>query len=59
MLTGRCEAYLVGQPISSMVIDRLNAYAEAGADCLYAPGIKTQGRHLRGGESGAPSPSTS
>ena len=25
-----------------MVIDRLNAYAEAGADCLYAPGIKTK-----------------
>ena len=25
-----------------MVIDRLQAYAEAGADCLYAPGIKTK-----------------
>jgi 2-methylisocitrate lyase-like PEP mutase family enzyme len=25
-----------------MVIDRLNAYAEAGADCLYAPGIKSK-----------------
>ena len=25
-----------------MVIDRLQAYAEAGADCLYAPGIKTR-----------------
>jgi 2-methylisocitrate lyase-like PEP mutase family enzyme len=24
------------------VIDRLNAYAEAGADCLYAPGIKSK-----------------
>ena len=24
------------------MIDRLNAYAEAGADCLYAPGIKTK-----------------
>jgi methylisocitrate lyase len=24
------------------VIDRLTAYAEAGADCLYAPGIKTK-----------------
>ena len=24
-----------------MVIDRLQAYSEAGADCLYAPGIKT------------------
>ena len=43
MLTGRCEAYLVGQPDLAMVIKRLTAYAEAGADCLYAPGIKTKG----------------
>jgi methylisocitrate lyase len=42
MLTGRCEAYLVGQPDLAMVIERLNAYSEAGADCLYAPGIKTR-----------------
>jgi 2-methylisocitrate lyase-like PEP mutase family enzyme len=42
MLTGRCEAYLVGKPDIGFVIERLNAYAEAGADCLYAPGIKTK-----------------
>jgi 2-methylisocitrate lyase-like PEP mutase family enzyme len=42
MLTGRCEAYLVGKPDLGFVIERLNAYAEAGADCLYAPGIKTR-----------------
>lgn len=41
MLVGRCEGFLVGQPDLGMVIDRLLAYAEAGADCLYAPGIKT------------------
>jgi len=40
-LTGRCEGFLVGQPDLDMVIDRLKAYSEAGADCLYAPGIKT------------------
>lgn len=40
-LTGRCEGFLVGQADLAMVIDRLQAYAEAGADCLYAPGIKT------------------
>ena len=40
LLTGRCEAFLVGQPDLTLVIDRLTAYAEAGADCLYAPGIK-------------------
>jgi 2-methylisocitrate lyase-like PEP mutase family enzyme len=42
LLTGRCEGFLVGQTDLDMVIDRLNAYAEAGADCLYAPGIKTR-----------------
>ena len=42
LLTGRCEGFLVGQADLSRVIDRLIAYAEAGADCLYAPGIKTR-----------------
>jgi 2-methylisocitrate lyase-like PEP mutase family enzyme len=39
LLTGRCEAWLVGDadPLRT-VLDRLIAYAEAGADCLYAPG---------------------
>jgi 2-methylisocitrate lyase-like PEP mutase family enzyme len=41
LLTGRCEGFLVGQADLDMVIDRLKAYSEAGADCLYAPGIKT------------------
>jgi 2-methylisocitrate lyase-like PEP mutase family enzyme len=40
VLTGRCEAWLVGQPDPLRVaLDRLVAYAEAGADCLYAPGV--------------------
>jgi len=42
MLTGRCEGFLVGQPDLDLVIDRLKAYSQAGADCLYAPGIKTR-----------------
>ncbi len=42
LLTGRCEGFLVGRPDLAMVIDRLQAYSEAGADCLYAPGIKTR-----------------
>jgi 2-methylisocitrate lyase-like PEP mutase family enzyme len=42
LLTGRCEGFLVGQDDLAMVIDRLCAYAEAGAECLYAPGIKTK-----------------
>jgi 2-methylisocitrate lyase-like PEP mutase family enzyme len=41
-LTGRCEAFLWGQTDLNLVIDRLRAYSDAGADCLYAPGIKTR-----------------
>ncbi len=40
LLIGRCEAFLVGQPDLQMTLDRLTAYARAGADCLYAPGLK-------------------
>jgi 2-methylisocitrate lyase-like PEP mutase family enzyme len=42
LLTGRCEGFLVGQADLDMVIDRLKAYSQAGADCLYAPGIRTK-----------------
>src|SRR5947209_2506098 len=41
VLTGRCEAWLVGSPDPFRVaLDRLISYAEAGADCLYAPGVQ-------------------
>lgn len=39
VLTGRAECFLVGVDDIDEVIRRLAAYAEAGADCLYAPGI--------------------
>jgi 2-methylisocitrate lyase-like PEP mutase family enzyme len=40
VLTGRCEAWLVGNPTPlRTALERLAAYAEAGADCLYAPGV--------------------
>jgi 2-methylisocitrate lyase-like PEP mutase family enzyme len=42
LLTGRCENFLHGNPDLDDTIRRLKAYAEAGADCLYAPGIKTR-----------------
>jgi 2-methylisocitrate lyase-like PEP mutase family enzyme len=42
LLTGRCEAFLWGQTDLALVIDRLKAYSDAGADCLYAPGIRTR-----------------
>jgi len=39
MLIARSEGFLIGRTELSATIDRLVAYAEAGADCLYAPGI--------------------
>jgi 2-methylisocitrate lyase-like PEP mutase family enzyme len=42
VLTGRSEGFIVGRPDLKETIRRLTAYAEAGADCLYAPGIRTQ-----------------
>lgn len=41
LLVGRAECFLVGRPDLEETIARLNAYARAGADCLYAPGIHT------------------
>jgi 2-methylisocitrate lyase-like PEP mutase family enzyme len=39
LLVGRAECFLVGRPDLDETIERLKAYAHAGADCLYAPGI--------------------
>jgi 2-methylisocitrate lyase-like PEP mutase family enzyme len=48
VLTARCEAWLVGHPQAErVVLDRLVAYAEAGADCLYAPGVHDAGQISR------------
>jgi len=41
LLTARCEAYLVGDPDPARTsIDRLVAFADAGADCLFAPAVR-------------------
>jgi 2-methylisocitrate lyase-like PEP mutase family enzyme len=40
VLTGRSEGFVVGRPDLAETIRRLKAYAEAGADCLYAPRIE-------------------
>jgi 2-methylisocitrate lyase-like PEP mutase family enzyme len=42
VLTGRSEGFIVGRPDLEETIRRLRAYAEAGADCLYAPGLRTR-----------------
>ena len=41
MLTGRAENFIRGNPDLDDAIARLNAYADAGADVLYAPGLST------------------
>ncbi|MEO5697754.1 MAG: isocitrate lyase/phosphoenolpyruvate mutase family protein [Burkholderiaceae bacterium] len=41
VLVARAECFLVGRPDLDETIARLQAYASAGADCLYAPGIRS------------------
>ena len=40
LLTGRSEGFIVGRPDLAETIRRLTAFAEAGAECLYAPGLR-------------------
>jgi 2-methylisocitrate lyase-like PEP mutase family enzyme len=42
LLIGRAECFLVGRPDLPETIGRLQAYSAAGADCLYAPGLRTR-----------------
>ena len=42
LLVGRAENFIVGRPDLDDTIARLKAYSEAGADCLYAPGVRTR-----------------
>jgi 2-methylisocitrate lyase-like PEP mutase family enzyme len=42
LLIGRAENFFLGRPDLEDTIARLKAYSEAGADCLYAPGIRTR-----------------
>jgi 2-methylisocitrate lyase-like PEP mutase family enzyme len=42
LLTGRTEGFIEGCPDLKEAIRRLAAYAEAGAECLFAPGIRTR-----------------
>lgn len=40
LLTARSEGFIVERPDLEETLRRLSAYAEAGADCLYAPGVR-------------------
>jgi len=42
LLVGRAECFFVGRPDLDETIARLKAYSQAGADCLYAPGVRTR-----------------
>lgn len=42
LLVGRAENYFVGRPDLDDTVERLLAYSQAGADCLYAPGLRTR-----------------
>lgn len=46
LLTGRSEGFIAGRPDIDETVRRLRAYADAGAECLYAPGIRTA-EHIR------------
>ena len=41
VLTGRSEGFIAGRPDIGETIRRLKAYADAGADCLFAPGVRS------------------
>jgi 2-methylisocitrate lyase-like PEP mutase family enzyme len=56
LLTGRSEGFLVGRPDLAETIRRLRAYADAGAECLYAPGLRTVAEFTAVVEAMAPKP---
>jgi 2-methylisocitrate lyase-like PEP mutase family enzyme len=55
LLTARAEGFLRGAPDLDEVIRRLKAFAAAGADCLYAPGIREEAQ-VRAVVAAAPKP---
>src|ERR1051325_8870840 len=56
LLTGRAEGFLHGKPDLADAIKRLKAFSEAGADCLYAPGISTREQIVEVVKAVAPKP---
>ncbi|HEY5106236.1 MAG TPA: isocitrate lyase/phosphoenolpyruvate mutase family protein [Caulobacteraceae bacterium] len=42
LLTARSEGFIAGRPDMDETLRRLNAYGAAGADCLYAPGLRNE-----------------
>lgn len=55
-LTARSEGFFAGKPDMDETLARLKAYAAAGADCLYAPGLREETQIARVIEAVAPKP---
>jgi len=56
LLVGRSEGFIAGRPELDETLARLVAYADAGADCLYAPGIRTREQIVAVVQAVAPKP---
>jgi len=56
VFTARTEGFVRGRPDLAETIRRLKAFAEAGADCLYSPGIKTREEIVATVQAVAPKP---
>jgi 2-methylisocitrate lyase-like PEP mutase family enzyme len=56
VFTARTEGFIHGRPDLAEAIQRLKAFSDAGADCLYAPGIKTREHIIEVVKAVAPKP---
>jgi len=56
LLTARSEGFFAGKPNFDETLERLRAYAEIGADCLYAPGLRDPSQIAAVIETVAPKP---
>jgi 2-methylisocitrate lyase-like PEP mutase family enzyme len=56
LLTARSEGFIRGAPDMDETIRRLQAFAKAGADCLYAPGLRDEAQIRQVVEAAAPKP---
>src|SRR5450830_1009224 len=56
LFTARTEGFIRGRPDLDETIRRLKAFADAGADCLYSPGIKTREQIVATVQAVAPKP---
>jgi 2-methylisocitrate lyase-like PEP mutase family enzyme len=56
LLTARSEGFIAGRPEMEETVRRLKAYAAAGADCLYAPGLRDGAQIAKVVEAVAPKP---